>query len=383
MNQDASTFESSVSPAAQNLPGLHEIGSSLPHRAMDKCANCRRRKKACRPFGRKWPEGGKCEGCAKAGLDCGPNMRQRTGMEGISSPIDALESPESAPARAVTNAEWNQIKASFEKAYIDEKKPLKDVMKVMQRDHGFRASRRQYHGQIEKWGLQKYKKPATTRNGTPSSTSSPSLEYARLSISSSVEPKNIIRMRPLERSGLFSEAQQFIRSVSGIGRSPLQHTSSPGTDSFVIPQPGAGNLINYSPLPGPREIRLVRLAPGNRNEPIAIELQITDLDRADEYEAVSCAWEIEKDTETVYFHNDTCQVKKGLEAALHRFRDESMPRWLWIDAICINQEDLDEKSKQVQLMPDIYSDASEVFIWLGTGTEKVLMPSNLFGPFSK
>jgi len=38
---------------------------------------------------------------------------------------------------------------------------------------------------------------------------------------------------------------------------------------------------------------------------------------------------------------------------------------LWIDAICINQEDVDEKSHQVAMMGDLYSRCLTVYIWLG------------------
>lgn len=38
---------------------------------------------------------------------------------------------------------------------------------------------------------------------------------------------------------------------------------------------------------------------------------------------------------------------------------------LWIDAICINQDDLDERSQQVRLMKNIYSTAGRVLVWLG------------------
>ena len=38
---------------------------------------------------------------------------------------------------------------------------------------------------------------------------------------------------------------------------------------------------------------------------------------------------------------------------------------LWIDAICINQGDEDEKAQQIQFMPMIYGQASQVIVWLG------------------
>jgi hypothetical protein len=41
------------------------------------------------------------------------------------------------------------------------------------------------------------------------------------------------------------------------------------------------------------------------------------------------------------------------------------PSLLWIDALCINQKDLDERASQVGLMGQIYSTAAEVLVWLG------------------
>ncbi|KAH9204993.1 heterokaryon incompatibility, partial [Leptodontidium sp. 2 PMI_412] len=38
---------------------------------------------------------------------------------------------------------------------------------------------------------------------------------------------------------------------------------------------------------------------------------------------------------------------------------------IWIDAICINQQDIEEKSKQIQLMEEIYSWSERVIVWLG------------------
>jgi hypothetical protein len=48
--------------------------------------------------------------------------------------------------------------------------------------------------------------------------------------------------------------------------------------------------------------------------------------------------------------------------------------FLWIDAICINQSDNEEKSQQVRLMGEIYSKAEVVRVWLGPSTEDVSYP---------
>ena len=50
---------------------------------------------------------------------------------------------------------------------------------------------------------------------------------------------------------------------------------------------------------------------------------------------------------------------------LHHFRYEDQDRLLWLDFLCIDQNNLDERASQVGLMREIYRRASEVLIWLG------------------
>jgi hypothetical protein len=48
-----------------------------------------------------------------------------------------------------------------------------------------------------------------------------------------------------------------------------------------------------------------------------------------------------------------------------RYEYEDM--WLWVDALCINQDDIDERNAQVAQMHFIYQAAAAVFVWLGSG----------------
>jgi hypothetical protein len=48
-----------------------------------------------------------------------------------------------------------------------------------------------------------------------------------------------------------------------------------------------------------------------------------------------------------------------------RLRDPDLPRVMWIDAVCINQNDLEERGDQVQIMALIYAYAAKVTVWLG------------------
>lgn len=65
----------------------------------------------------------------------------------------------------------------------------------------------------------------------------------------------------------------------------------------------------------------------------------------------------------------TLQVGRNLEGALRRLRSKNAKRVLWIDGICINQADIEERNVQVTRMGDIFSRAERVIVWLGSSTE--------------
>ncbi|KAK2023484.1 HET-domain-containing protein [Colletotrichum zoysiae] len=60
-------------------------------------------------------------------------------------------------------------------------------------------------------------------------------------------------------------------------------------------------------------------------------------------------------------------IRPNLAAALRQLRYLDTPRRMWIDALCINQADLEERNEQVYIMCDIYRRASHVVVWLGAG----------------
>lgn len=65
----------------------------------------------------------------------------------------------------------------------------------------------------------------------------------------------------------------------------------------------------------------------------------------------------------------TLELRANLAVALRHLRRPDAMRVLWIDAICINQEDIKERNQQVKRMTDIYKLAERVMIWLGEGSE--------------
>lgn len=58
-------------------------------------------------------------------------------------------------------------------------------------------------------------------------------------------------------------------------------------------------------------------------------------------------------------------IRLNLYEVLRQLILDGEHHWLWIDAICINQKDLEEKSSQISMMADIYRSAQEVHTWLG------------------
>ncbi|KAI1108244.1 heterokaryon incompatibility protein-domain-containing protein [Nemania sp. NC0429] len=93
-----------------------------------------------------------------------------------------------------------------------------------------------------------------------------------------------------------------------------------------------------------------------------------------EYEALSWCWgtkppkyalKIEENGKTYKL-----RVRKELALALKYLRLPHQTRTLWIDALCINQDDHEERNHQVQMMSRVYTRAKEVCIWLGEDSEE-------------
>jgi len=116
-------------------------------------------------------------------------------------------------------------------------------------------------------------------------------------------------------------------------------------------------------------VRLLRILPGQRSEILKCELKVNDLGDAPPFEALSYVWGSPEPAQVVICNTHPKKVTPNLGTALNRLRYEDTERLVWIDAICVNQEDLVERSEQVKLMKDIYSQAWRVVVWLGEDEE--------------
>ncbi|KAH7344379.1 heterokaryon incompatibility protein-domain-containing protein, partial [Pyrenochaeta sp. MPI-SDFR-AT-0127] len=118
------------------------------------------------------------------------------------------------------------------------------------------------------------------------------------------------------------------------------------------------------------EIRIVDLEPGLEHDTIKIQLRQCQLiDSMGSYVALSYTWGNALKTHSARVSSKTLGITQNLHSALVRLRLADKPRSLWIDAICINQEDSTEKSQQIPLMPRIYSSSSSTVVWLGEDSE--------------
>ncbi|CAH0045027.1 unnamed protein product [Clonostachys solani] len=117
------------------------------------------------------------------------------------------------------------------------------------------------------------------------------------------------------------------------------------------------------------EVRVLKLSPAdNFGAPINCNLVHIQLqsDPIEEYEALSYVWD-----EPLFIHSITLngtphRITKNLELALRYLRSARKERTLWVDALCINQRDLSERSKQAHLIKKIYSRSKVVLAWLPT-----------------
>lgn len=129
------------------------------------------------------------------------------------------------------------------------------------------------------------------------------------------------------------------------------------------------NLYRSSLIPIDRhEIRLLRLMPNN-DKSAAIRCQLFNHSLESQqgthlYEALSYVWGGPKIV-PICINGHHVLVTENLYAALWHLRDCSFERTIWIDAICINQDDDKEKEQQIQSMAKIYSQANRVIVWLG------------------
>ncbi|KAK5744140.1 hypothetical protein LTR17_002170 [Elasticomyces elasticus] len=126
------------------------------------------------------------------------------------------------------------------------------------------------------------------------------------------------------------------------------------------------DTIEYIALiPKKRQIRLVTVELNEENE-VACHLSVVSLDDNPVYTALSYVWGTEKPTYRIWVDDCPFLIRRNLYDYLRLVAKKQTTRLgMFIDAICINQDDTPERTHQVKLMGSVYRGALEVTAWFG------------------
>ncbi|KAK0633784.1 heterokaryon incompatibility protein-domain-containing protein, partial [Immersiella caudata] len=116
------------------------------------------------------------------------------------------------------------------------------------------------------------------------------------------------------------------------------------------------------------DIRLLELAPGEPADPLKCTLSVERLKGVrgcPPYVALSYVWGSSDRAHELECNGHKVLITQTLEAALRHLRDQAENRCLWIDQICINQDNDEDRTHQLHIMKRIYQMATKVVSWLG------------------
>jgi hypothetical protein len=167
------------------------------------------------------------------------------------------------------------------------------------------------------------------------------------------------------------------------------------------PEAAEMQSLCYDPLQGP-DIRLITINPAMQDRKLKLTMEQVPLTNALDFHVLSYVWGNPADKKTIVVNGQRLDVTENLHDFLETTRKyepnflshhenldyktlyntghaqtvagssigkvtgpATMPMRFWIDAICINQSDINERNEQVPRMGDIYSMASRVWIWMG------------------
>ena len=200
------------------------------------------------------------------------------------------------------------------------------------------------------------------RRSSLSSVSDVSLDYSDIpSQYSACSPECWLSNIPqVSSTGLLAEFSK----LQSKGAPELVQTSSSTTQIYQPLSRGQTRVLCLQ-AGFPDDLIISRLTPITLSE--NPNMKESSRKHALDYEALSYTW-----GDPTPVHNIECNgcdlgIGRNLFTALKSLRSPESPRFLWIDAICINQNDVSERSEQIQYMTLIYRGAVLVLVWLGEG----------------
>lgn len=128
----------------------------------------------------------------------------------------------------------------------------------------------------------------------------------------------------------------------------------------------------YKPIKQRSEMRLLKIQPGEADAPIRGELVIVSTNSHQDYDAVSYTWADQSGDATrrfrAFIESGYVSITRSCQEVLQRIRSRSYPKCIWIDSLCVDQDNLEERGHQVQLMPHIYTRANKTYVYVGPTT---------------
>jgi hypothetical protein len=175
---------------------------------------------------------------------------------------------------------------------------------------------------------------------------------------------------------LAAELKESLSSPSGEETDPQNNNAASAASQVNIKQ----HHFHHSQLPGDRYIRLLRIIQGD-SESVSVTLHTFPLEQLPEYEALSYTWgkairTDDKDYDdngpriyyTILVNSEPSTVIENLYNGLSELKKD-ITGYLWVDALCIDQMNVNERASYVLLMRDIYSSAKRAIVWLGEATD--------------
>ncbi|KAI0405500.1 HET-domain-containing protein [Xylaria palmicola] len=124
--------------------------------------------------------------------------------------------------------------------------------------------------------------------------------------------------------------------------------------------------FEFLPIDSSRgQIRLLKIAPGRAGEIIRCSYEVVSVEDNVPYQTLSYVWGEIKESRTIIVEGTEAELTDNLFDALTHMRHETKTRRLWVDALCINQEDTMEKTAQVNMMHNIYVNCVQCNMWMG------------------
>ncbi|KAI8635266.1 hypothetical protein F5Y19DRAFT_5621 [Xylariaceae sp. FL1651] len=349
--------------------------------AFYKCMPCRTAKKKCLPESRRWPA--KCERCQKLDLECSPPERKDRYRARSQDPNGQLVE---RAAQSVVRRQRPDLQADRLSEGVSRHPHAQSIHNSL---NTLTSGMPPGGGQIPHRGIQ---------------TPSIDLESRHFGFNDPYSSHPTAVERTLdEQSRVELEAVNLAdKYPSDISMEFAQATRSQ-TITWDDPQLRSVPTFELGPLPMTgRHTRLLRLKHGILDDPFIecelIEIKFDHLgiarevltekspvirpsgwfQRPDddirgqpiEYEALSWNWGLRDAPDSAIMisagtRRYRFRVRRRLALALKYLRRPNTDRILWIDAICINMANIEERNNQIQLIPLIFRGATQLCIWLG------------------